>query len=106
MSRTDTRRRQDLARKVAQQQPAASSAGNYLIVRTFAKAAYPTAAKAVYACRVVDVSFAEQEGVSVVVTPRTETELFVGNVGTKVPPNGTEHRAYQHNGRWIMEYNG
>jgi hypothetical protein len=73
-----------------------------MVVITYTKGTYPTAAKSYYACHPVKVSGTEAEGQTVTTTTDTGQTLYVANVGSTVPPTGTIVLATLVGGRWEM----
>jgi hypothetical protein len=77
-----------------------------MVVQTYAKSSYPTAAKSYYACHPVKVSGTELEGQAVTTTVDANQTLVVANVGSTVPPSGTIVIATLVGGRWEFSFNG
>jgi hypothetical protein len=73
-----------------------------MVVQTYARSSYPTAAKSYYACHPVKVSGTEAEGQAVTTTVDSGQTLYVANVGSTVPPSGTIVVAILVAGRWEM----
>jgi hypothetical protein len=73
-----------------------------MVVQTYAKSSYPTAAKSYYACHPVKVAGTEAEGQAVTTTVDTGQTLLVANVGSTVPPSGTTLVATLVGSRWEM----
>jgi hypothetical protein len=73
-----------------------------MVVQTYARSSYPTAAKSYYACHPVKVAGIEAEGQTVTTTADANQTLLVANVGSTVPPTGTIVIATLVGGRWEM----
>lgn len=76
-----------------------------MLVRTKTVGTYPTAAKSYYAVTSVDPGGAECEGCTPTLAAGSET-FYAANVGSQIPPSGTDHLAESINGRWVFIYNG
>lgn len=75
-----------------------------MVVVTYTKATYPTAADKFFACHPVDPGGAEVEGGSASLTSSTGT-VYVAITGN-IPPTGTRLLARSVNGRWGAAYHG
>lgn len=77
-----------------------------MVVVTVKLDTYPTGANSYFACHPVAVSGKEAEGEAVTLTADSTQVLFVENLGTKAPPEGTNILATMSGGRWSMRYDG
>ena len=66
---------------------------------------YPTVAMAVYAVQPLDVGGTEAEG-SAYTTSAAGPPIFAANVGTQIPPSGTQVRVDPVGGRYVFAYYG
>jgi hypothetical protein len=66
---------------------------------------YPTAAQAYYACKLGNLTGDEQEG-----NPDTvaaSANIFMAlNLGTQIPPQGTQIIAHAASNRWVFRFDG
>jgi hypothetical protein len=99
------RKVEGLATKEARKKPNSPSPRGRILVKTFQETTYPAAAKRVFACHMMKATFDEEEGATITSTV-SDKVLYVGNIGTVLPPEGTEVPAVQYGSRWIMNYNG
>ncbi len=76
-----------------------------LVAQTTTIAAYPTSAQRFFACVPQTVLGAEVEGGPALVPPGTST-FFALNLGTAVPPTGTDVLATFVESRWVFRYDG
>ncbi len=83
--------------------PYASAA---LIVVTTTVTTYPTSAAEFYACNPRQITGSVAEGASPVYTTDTSTVVYALNVGTQIPPSGTELVVHSVGGRWCFRYDG
>ena len=67
---------------------------------------YPTTAGVYYACNPELLSGAETEGATPTFTADTGTVVYVLNLGTQIPPNGTKLIIHSTGGRWVFRYDG
>ncbi len=74
-----------------------------LLAETTTLARYPSSAPCYYACRPVTLMGAEVEGGAGVVSAATGT-FFALNLGTAVPPPGTQVLAARVDNRWVFRY--
>jgi hypothetical protein len=77
-----------------------------LIVVTTTVSVYPTSAAQFYACNPQIITGSETEGASPTYTTDTATTIYALNVGTQIPPNGTELVVHSVGGRWVFRYDG
>ncbi len=68
--------------------------------------AYPTTAGAFYAGNPTYVNGAETEGGVASYSPDPSQVMYAYNLGTKVPPEGTQVVAHAVGGRWVFRYDG
>lgn len=80
-------------------------AATCLVARTTTIAAYPTTAASFYACNPVTVLGAEVEGGAGTKTVGSSTILAL-NLGSAIPPAGTEILATFVGCRWVFRYDG
>ena len=74
-----------------------------LLARTTTIQSYPTAAQSFFACQPVTVLGTEAEGNAGVVYPGTST-FFALNIGSTIPPAGTQVVATFVGSRWVFRY--
>jgi hypothetical protein len=74
-----------------------------LLAQTTTLTAYPTTAQAYYACRPLSLFGAEVEGGPGAVAPGSST-FFALNLGSTVPPAGTQVVATFVGNRWVFRY--
>jgi hypothetical protein len=77
-----------------------------ILVTTTTVTTYPVAAGAFYAANPTEIDGAESEGTAATYTPDTTTVLYVLNVGTQIPPAGTQVVAHLVGGRNVFRYDG
>lgn len=77
-----------------------------LLVQTATKTTYPTSAGAYYYCEAVTATGTESEGSSGTLTADSSSTLYVFNVGSAVPPVGTNLVATFEDYRWVFRYDG
>jgi hypothetical protein len=75
------------------------------LVETFADSSYPTAAKAFFAVRPVEVDGDQGEGDSPRFVVDLERSFYACNIGSSVPPPGAIVVAHEYSGRWVFNYN-
>ncbi len=86
--------------------PHRTESGNpALAVRTRTKTTYPTVPSAYYSCFPLAVTGDEVEGGPATLTVAVE-DLYVFNVGTVIPPVGTDLLATFVDNRWVVRYDG
>ena len=73
------------------------------LVKTYTVTSYPVTAQAYYATHPVTVGGVEAEGMPVSLTDGSTT-IYVGNLGTGVPPSGSYLVASHVPNRWITRY--
>jgi hypothetical protein len=76
-----------------------------LLVQTTTIKAYPTLAQSFYGCSPLTILGAEVEGGEGVITVGPST-FFALNVGSVVPPTGTNLLATFVDNRWVFRYDG
>jgi hypothetical protein len=84
-------------------EPFAADSG--LILRTKTETTYPTAAASSFACDILRAGGVEEEGAAAELTVVSHT-VYALNVGTKLPPVGTDVVAIYEDGRWAFQYDG
>jgi hypothetical protein len=67
---------------------------------------YPTVAAEFYACNPNLLTGSEAEGATPTFTADTNTIVYALNLGTAVPPNGTNLVVHAAGGRWCFRYDG
>jgi hypothetical protein len=80
--------------------------GASLVAVTFAEAAYPTAAASFYACHPVAVGGTEGEGQAVTLTGDATQKFYAANLGTAIPPAGTNVTVMLAGNRFTFVWNG
>jgi len=85
--------------------PGALPSGLARVVKTISLGSYPTGSTALktYAVRGLDVTGVESEG-STAVTSEDTRHFFAVNLGTSVPPVGTQLIAVSVPNRWVFRY--
>jgi hypothetical protein len=76
-----------------------------LAVQTTTVASYPTAASAFYAVAALTVLGTEVEGGAATITAGT-TPFYALNLGTAIPPSGTQVIVTFVDHRWVFRYDG
>lgn len=76
-----------------------------LLARTTSLAAYPTVPACYYVCQPLQLLGPEVEGARGVVTPANAT-FFALNLGTAVPPPGTQVLTTWVSSRWVFRFDG
>jgi hypothetical protein len=74
------------------------------IVVTTTITTYPTSANAYYACNVLLVTGSVSEGATPTITTDTSTVIMAYNVGSTIPPNGTQLVVHSVGGRWTFRW--
>jgi hypothetical protein len=98
------RRREDEA--LARRSPRAPDPGNpTVLARTTVVSAYPTSPQSVYAVQAVATGGAEGEGLPVMLTPGGAS-FFAANLGSAVPPQGSDVLCTLIGSRWTFRYDG
>jgi hypothetical protein len=97
------RRHADLTDDIDQTGVAAAPTAAALVVQTFTRTTYPTAAQEYYACHTVTLGGAQTEGGAGSLTVAGDC-TYVFNAGGSVPPVGTYVIAEPVGGRWVMQY--
>lgn len=76
-----------------------------IVCQTTSLGSYPTAATAFYAVFPVAAGGAEVEGGAVTLNPES-IPFYAYNIGSKVPPPGTNVLAHAVPNRWVFSWNG
>lgn len=85
--------------------PGQSSRGAPTMVgRTKTVGTYPTAAAKFYACSPVGVTGPESEGSSGTKTVDTSATIYAFNLGTAIPPSGTDVLLTFVDSRWVFRW--
>lgn len=79
--------------------------GLSMLVQTFAETTYPTVANAFYAVHPVEVDGDDAEGDTPTFTVDDERTLHAYNLGSAVPPAGTNVICHSRSGRWVFTFN-
>ncbi len=82
----------------------AASPSPTIVAQTKTLSTYPTAAQRFYACKPVVILGAEVEGGSGVITADSSTVMAL-NIGTSIPPVGTNVILSYCADRWLFAYN-
>ena len=82
-----------------------SSGAPCLVARTTKIAVYPTSAAQFFGCTPVAVMGNEVEGAAALLTPLSTTFLAI-NLGTAIPPQGTDVVTTFVGNRWVFRYDG
>src|SRR4051812_24792422 len=77
-----------------------------VLAQTKVASAYPTVPGAFYACVPLSIDGPETEGAAAGFTADPTRTIFALNVGTQVPPAGTNVIAHSCGGRWTFRYDG
>lgn len=75
------------------------------LVRTASDGSYPTTANVFYAVNPVEVDGSQQEGASPTFTADVSRVFHAYNLGSAVPPLGTEVIVHLNSGRWTFTFN-
>lgn len=103
--RTNRNRQQTLATLISRLSPPPPDGARSLLVQTTTKTTYPTTAGVFYAVKSVDVDGTELEGATPTFT--VETDIFFAlNLGSAVPPSGTNILAECFGGMWAFRWDG
>ncbi len=76
------------------------------LLTTVEISAYPTNAGAFYAGNPTYLGGTETEGGIASYSPDPSQVIYAYNLGTKVPPQGTQVVAHAVGGRWVFRYDG
>ena len=87
-------------------QPASRDCAAAVVVQTTTVTTYPTQAASFFACNPCEINGPEVEGQPGTLVPDTTTVLYVLNIGTAVPPQGTQLVAHGAGGRLTMRFDG
>src|SRR5690349_7193338 len=98
-------RQSDVEVRADQVNQDAPEEGSVALARTKAVGTYPTAANRYFAMSPVTVGGVEGEGNPGTFTVESGT-FFALNIGSAVPPVGTDVIVEGINGRWVFEFNG
>jgi hypothetical protein len=102
----DTRDRQyDIVIEVERLPEEPGGGGSSYLLRTFAEGTYPTTAARVYACHPVAVDCTDEEAAAATLTAGSGV-IHALNVGTTIPPAGTDVIACGVGGRVVFRYDG
>jgi hypothetical protein len=104
--RIERARHEDLSDQLDRIGPCGAEGTAALIVQTTTVTTYPTAAGEFYACNPVGIDGSETEGGAATYTADSAQVIYCLNVGTAVPPNGTNVLASAVGGRWCFRYDG
>jgi len=77
-----------------------------ILAQTRVAVSYPTGATAFYACSPLQVDGPEIEGAAATFTQDSSRIIYAFNLGTQVPPVGTQIIAHACGGRWVFRYDG
>jgi hypothetical protein len=105
-TRIERERHADLARIVDQIPTAGDPGSKARLFTTTTVTTYPTSAAAFYAANPTEIDGTETEGGAASYTADTNQIVFILNVGTAIPPNGTRVLASAVGGRWTFRYDG
>lgn len=104
--RTQRDRNTYLDRVIDNGTPAENDCSVSLLVVTTQVDTYPTSLNQYIAANPVVVDGNEIEGNAATYSADTTTTLFIENVGTQIPPNGTRMVAHLVGGRYTVRYDG
>jgi hypothetical protein len=105
-SRIERERQNALSGVLDRVAPFVADGSTALLVTTTTVSTYPTTAGAFYASNPTEIDGAEAEGGAASYTADTTQVAYVLNVGTQVPPVGTQVVAHAVGGRWVFRYDG
>ena len=105
-SRIERERQKALSGVVDRVAPFAADGSTALLVTTTTVSTYPTAAASFYASNPTEIDGSEVEGGAASYTADATQVIFVLNVGTQIPPVGTQVVAHAVGGRWVFRYDG
>jgi hypothetical protein len=77
-----------------------------IIAQTTTVTTYPTTASAMYAVIPQDIDGAESEGSAATYVPNTGAISYALNLGTQIPPSGTNVICHAVGGRFCFRYDG
>ncbi len=105
-ARIERNRHQSLAIDSDRLPASGPSPGASVLAATTAVSSYPTTAAAFYAANPLEIDAVEAEGQTATFTADTTQVLYLLNLGTAVPPQGTYVIASAVGGRWVFRYDG
>ncbi len=76
-----------------------------IVAQTCKVTTYPTSANVQYGCFTVGIGGVEGEGKAFTTTVGTAV-FFATNIGSAIPPIGTNVLAYSSDGRWVFRFDG
>jgi hypothetical protein len=103
-TRIERERHQDLEDLVDRIARGDDGAAASRLVRTTTITTYPTTAGRYYGCNPVEIDGTETEGGAATYTADTNQVIYCLNVGTTIPPAGTNLIASAVGGRWTFRY--
>jgi hypothetical protein len=103
-TRIERERHRDLEDLVDRVPEGADSGSAGCLIRTTTLVTYPTTAGRFYACNPVQIDGTETEGGTATYTADTTQVIYALNLGTTVPPAGTNLIATAVGGRWTFRY--
>ena len=97
------RRRHDDLKNSIPDQPVYVGDNPTVLALTTTLQTYPTDAQCFFACQILSLLGAESEGGSGIVVPGSGT-FFALNLGSTIPPSGTQVLASFVGNRWVFRY--
>lgn len=104
-ARIERERNADLTAALGRAGERYGEGGISALVQTFAETTYPTAANAFYAVHPVEVDGDDGEGDAATFTVDDTRTYHAYNLGSAVPPAGTNVIAHARSGRWVFTFN-
>lgn len=74
------------------------------LLQTYTHTTYPTAAGDVYACHPVWIDADDDEGATPSFAVDTSVTIYAINVGSEIPPSGSNVIAHAVGGRWVFRW--
>ena len=105
-ARTVRNRQQTDQAAADRSEPASQDCAAAVLVQTTTVSMYPTDPASYFACNPCQINGDEVEGSAGTLVPDTGTVLYVLNIGSGLPPQGTQLVAHGVGGRLTMEFNG
>lgn len=96
----------ELAGDDSQHGPGDVAGAPTMVVTTTTVSSYPTSPNCFFACKRDTISGSEVEGSMGMIAAATTRITYVFNLGTAIPPSGTQLVATFVPNRWVMRYDG
>jgi hypothetical protein len=105
-ARLERNRHQSLAADVDRLTEPNIGSGVAVLAQTTTVSSYPTTAAAFYAANPLEIDAVESEGATASFVADPTQVLYLLNVGSAVPPQGTTVIAHAIGGRWVFRFDG